>query len=75
MGTCRAPLESSRRGGRFEYRRAHTRAVGMPSAMADAGYLYMYSYGPLVLLLKRPTSTIASRALAATVLGNDFIGP
>ena len=29
------PLESSRRGGRFEYRHVHTRATAMPSAMAE----------------------------------------
>ena len=28
------PLESSRRGGRFEYRHAYARAIDMPSAMA-----------------------------------------
>ena len=34
---CYAPLESSRRGGRFEYRRTYTRATDVPSAMADVG--------------------------------------
>ena len=34
-GTRCAPLESPCRGGRFEYRHAHTRAIGVPSAMAD----------------------------------------
>ena len=34
-GTCCVPLESSRRGGHFEYRHAYARAVDMPSAMAD----------------------------------------
>ena len=31
-----APLESSRRGGHFEYRHTHTRAIDMPSAMPNA---------------------------------------
>ena len=35
-----SPLESSRRGGHFEYRHAYTLATDVPSAMADA-----YSYG------------------------------
>ena len=35
IGACYAPLESSRRGGRFEYRHVHTRAIDVPSAMAD----------------------------------------
>ena len=34
-GTRRALLESSRRGGHFEYRRVHTRGVETPLAMAD----------------------------------------
>ena len=32
---CYAPLESSRRGGHFEYRHVCTRAAVLPSAMAD----------------------------------------
>ena len=34
-GMCRVPLESSRRGRHFEYRHVYTRAIAMPSAMAD----------------------------------------
>ena len=32
---CHAPSESSRRGGRKEYRHADVRALDVPSAMAD----------------------------------------
>ena len=34
-GVCRTPLESSCRGGHFEYRLVYTRAIDMPSAVAD----------------------------------------
>ena len=33
VGMCHALLESSRRGGRFEYRHVCTHAVDMPSTM------------------------------------------
>ena len=33
LDTCCVPLESSRRGGHFEYRNVYTRAVDRPSAM------------------------------------------
>ena len=33
LGMCHAPSESSRRGGRYEYRHFRTRAVRTPSAM------------------------------------------
>ena len=35
LAMCYVSLESSRRGGHFEYRHAHTRAMDTPSAMAD----------------------------------------
>ena len=38
---CRARLESSRRGGHFEYRHVYPRAIDMPSAMADVGHNYI----------------------------------
>ena len=37
MSMCHAPFESSRRGGRFEYRHVFTRAIAMPSAMPRCG--------------------------------------
>ena len=35
VGTRHIPLESSRRGGHFEYRHVRTRTMDMPSAMAE----------------------------------------
>ena len=46
VGTCYAPSESSRRAGRFEYRRTYTRAIGMPSAKADVGPARLDSFEP-----------------------------
>ena len=37
IGTRYAALESSRQGGHFEYQHAYTRAIDVPSAMADVG--------------------------------------
>ena len=37
IGECYAPFECSCQGGHFEHWRAYTRAIDMPSAMADVG--------------------------------------